>query len=104
MIKITLVGAGGKMGLRLTDNFLKNPQYDVRYLEINKQGIERLQQKNITISTQKEAVPTADVVILGVPDITIGAISAEIIPNEARRFSNHTRSCRTAGWYYLSQG
>ncbi|MBX2922855.1 MAG: NAD(P)-binding domain-containing protein [Chitinophagaceae bacterium] len=80
MIKITLVGAGGKMGLRLTDNFLKNPQYDVRYLEINKQGIERLQQKNITISTQKEAVPTADVVILGVPDITIGAISAEIIP------------------------
>lgn len=80
MIKITLVGAGGKMGCRLTDNFIKNPQYDVKYLEISDNGIEKLQQKNIQVSTQKDAIPDADIVILGVPDITIGAISAEIIP------------------------
>ncbi|HRQ50243.1 MAG TPA: phosphogluconate dehydrogenase C-terminal domain-containing protein, partial [Agriterribacter sp.] len=80
MMKITLVGAGGKMGCRLTDNFLKNPQYDLKYLEISNAGIERLKQKNVSVSTQEEAVPGADVVILGVPDITIGAISAEIIP------------------------
>lgn len=80
MIKITLVGAGGKMGCRLTDNFIKNPQYDVKYLEISDNGIEKLKQKNIQVSTQKDAIPDADIVILGVPDITIGAISAEIIP------------------------
>ena len=34
MQKIVLVGAGGKMGCRLTDNFLKHPEYDVAYLEV----------------------------------------------------------------------
>ncbi len=80
MIKIALVGAGGKMGCRLTDNFLKHAQYHLRYLEISDQGIARLEQKNVTISTQEESIPDADVVILGVPDVTIGAISDEIVP------------------------
>ncbi len=80
MTKITLVGAGGKMGCRLTDNFLKNPQYEVKYLEVNDAGIQRLKQKNVSVSAQSEAIPDADVVILGVPDVTIGAVSAEIIP------------------------
>lgn len=80
MARITLVGAGGKMGCRLTDNFLKRPQYQVQYLEVSESGIERLKQRNIEVSTQDESVPDADVVILGVPDVTIGAISEEIIP------------------------
>ena len=33
MKTITLVGAGGKMGCRLTDNFL-NTRYQVHYLEV----------------------------------------------------------------------
>lgn len=80
MTKITLVGAGGKMGCRITDNFLKLPRYNIKYLEISEQGIERLKQRNIHVSTQEESVPDADVVILSVPDITIGLISDEIIP------------------------
>ena len=80
MTKIALVGAGGKMGGRLTDNFLKRPQYDLQYLEISEQGIISLKQKNISISTQEKSIPEADVVILGVPDVTIGAISGEIVP------------------------
>lgn len=80
MIKIALVGAGGKMGCRLTDNFLNCPQYELRYLEINGENIKKLKQKNVTVSTQQESIPDADVVILGVPDVTIGAISDDIIP------------------------
>ncbi|HMR82282.1 MAG TPA: phosphogluconate dehydrogenase C-terminal domain-containing protein, partial [Niabella sp.] len=80
MIKIALVGAGGKMGCRLTDNFIKNPQYTLNYLEIDKLNIEKLKQKNLLVSTQEESIPEADVVILGVPDTTIGNISDEIIP------------------------
>ena len=68
------------MGCRITDNFLKLPRYNVKYLEISEQGIERLKQRNIHVSTQEESVPDADVVILSVPDITIGLISDEIIP------------------------
>jgi D-apionate oxidoisomerase len=80
MTNITLVGAGGKMGCRLTDNFLKCPQYAVHYLEVSPQGVENLKQRGVSVSLQQESVPEADVVILAVPDVAIGAISNEIIP------------------------
>jgi D-apionate oxidoisomerase len=80
MTKIALVGAGGKMGCRLTDNFLKNPQYDVHYLEVAEQGIKNLAQRGVTVTTQAEAIPDADVVILALPDVALGALSAQIVP------------------------
>jgi hypothetical protein len=80
MTKIALIGAGGKMGCRLTDNFLKCTDYLLHYLEVSPQGIENLKQRNVSVSEQESAVPEADVVILAVPDVAIGAISNEIIP------------------------
>lgn len=80
MSKIALVGAGGKMGCRLTDNFLKCPQYLLDYLEISGKGIQNLSERNLIISKEEDAVPAADVVILAVPDVAIGAISGNIIP------------------------
>ena len=80
MTKIALVGAGGKMGCRLTDNFLKCPHYLPDYLEISEQGIQNLGKRNVAISTAEKAIPEADVVILAVPDVAIGKISKEIIP------------------------
>ncbi len=80
MSKIALVGAGGKMGCRLTDNFLKCPQYILDYLEISEQGIQHLMARNVVVTNQEEAVPGADVVILAVPDVAIGAVSHDIIP------------------------
>jgi ketol-acid reductoisomerase len=80
MSKIALVGAGGKMGCRLTDNFLKCPQYLLDYLEISEQGIRNLQERNIIISSQEPAISEADVVILAVPDTSIRDISQMIIP------------------------
>ena len=80
MTTIALVGAGGKMGCRLTDNFLKCSQYFLDYLEISEQGIKKLKERNIEVSTDADAILKADVVILAVPDITIGKISDDIIP------------------------
>jgi ketol-acid reductoisomerase len=80
MTKIALIGAGGKMGCRLTDNFLKCTDYLLHYLEVSSQGIANLKQRNVSVSDQQSAVPEADVVILAVPDVAIGAISQEIIP------------------------
>ena len=79
MTTITLIGAGGKMGCRLTDNFLKT-NYKVHYLEVSPKGIENLQQRGVALSTQTEAVPAADVVILAVPDVAIGAVAREVVP------------------------
>lgn len=68
------------MGCRLTDNFLKYPAYDVAYLEIGALGLRNLAARGVTVSQQEVVVPQADVVILGVPDISIGEVSDEVIP------------------------
>ena len=80
MIKITLVGAGGKMGCRLTDNFLKQSDYAVSYLEVAPAGIDRLRERGVSVSEQGPAVAEADVVILALPDVAIGKLSGTIIP------------------------
>lgn len=80
MTKIALVGAGGKMGCRLTDNFLKMPEYQVSYLEVSAQGIANLESRGVKVSAAGEGVGDADVVILALPDVVLGALSAEIVP------------------------
>lgn len=79
MKTITLVGAGGKMGCRLTNNFLKT-NYQVHYLEVSPKGLENLRERGVTVSTQAQAVPAADVVILAVPDVALGAVAHEVVP------------------------
>lgn len=79
MKSIALVGAGGKMGCRITDN-LKNTPRQVTYLEVSAPGIERLRTRGVEVSAPAAALPTADVVILAVPDVAIEAVSREVIP------------------------
>lgn len=76
---ISLVGAGGKMGLRLTRN-LMHDDYAMSYIEIGQTGIEKLRELGIQVSTEQEVIPETDVVILAVPDVVLGRISAQIIP------------------------
>jgi len=79
MKKVTLIGAGGKMGLRLTHN-LRNSKYDVTYVEINPAGIEKLKDLGITATSSHKCVAISDFVILAVPDVALEGLSAEIIP------------------------
>ena len=79
MKTIALVGAGGKMGLRITDN-LKDSHYDMRYLEIGAAGLERLRERGVSVSAQAEAVSEADAVVLAVPDVRIEEVSREVVP------------------------
>jgi D-apionate oxidoisomerase len=79
-VKLTLVGAGGKMGLRLTKNLRNATQYEMSYLEVSKEGIHRLIEINISVSAEDEVLPEADIVILAVPDIILGKVSEKIVP------------------------
>ena len=79
MTKVVLAGAGGKMGLRLTTN-LKNSDYEMAYLEISPQGMAKLGEKGITVTSAGECIPEADIVILAVPDIALSMVSREMIP------------------------
>lgn len=79
MKKIALIGAGGKMGCRLTRN-LKSSAYQVSYVEISPAGIERLKELGVSVSNGEVVVPDADIVILAVPDVALAKVSANIIP------------------------
>lgn len=79
-MKITLMGAGGKMGCRITDNLIKDDQFDVRYVEVSPAGIKRLAQRGLAPTPQDEALHHAEAVILAVPDALLGKITGEIAP------------------------
>jgi len=79
MVTISLIGAGGKMGCRLTDNFIRT-RYRVHYLEVSPKGLENLRQRGVSVSPQTEAVSQSDVIILAVPDVAIGAVAREVVP------------------------
>lgn len=78
--KIALMGAGGKMGCRLTDNLMKMPQYEIDYVEVSEGSIANLARRGLKPTPQAEALDKADVVILALPDVLIGKITHEIIP------------------------
>lgn len=79
MRKVALFGAGGKMGNRIANN-LRNENYDMMYVEVSPRGIENLRSKGLAVTGEEQALQTADVVILAVPDVLIGEISHNLVP------------------------
>lgn len=79
--KIALFGAGGKMGVRLSQN-LKGSAYDVRHVEPGEVGRQRLRNEvGVECVSVDQALKDVDVVILAVPDTLIGKLSAQIAPS-----------------------
>ncbi|MGE0132901.1 MAG: phosphogluconate dehydrogenase C-terminal domain-containing protein [Blastocatellales bacterium] len=79
MTTIALMGAGGKMGCRITDR-LKDSEYRVLYVEVGEAGIANLAARGLAPTPQDETLTQADVVILALPDNLIERISAEAAP------------------------
>jgi hypothetical protein len=80
MTKIALLGAGGKMGVRLATN-LKDTRFDVAPVEVAEAGRARLKAATgMDCVEQGQALSRADVVVLAVPDRAIGAVAREIVP------------------------
>lgn len=76
-LTIALMGAGGKMGSRITDN-LKDRDYNMKYIEVSERGVQNLAQRGLTPTPQKEALRVADVVIMAIPDVLIERLSPGI--------------------------
>ena len=77
MARIALIGAGGKMGTRITDNLLKT-EHTVRHVEVSEPGRANLAKRGLTAVDPAEALHGAEVVILAVPDNRIRSVSASI--------------------------
>lgn len=83
MTKIALLGAGGKMGVRLATN-LQDTRFSVDPVEVSEEGRARLKDAIGTECVDRsQALADADVVILAVPDRLIGQISHDIV-NEVK--------------------
>ncbi len=76
---ITLLGAGGKMGLRITDN-LRRTDWEVRYVEISERGKAALAGRGVTAVPIEQALAGTKAVILALPDNRIGQVSHQIGP------------------------
>ena len=74
MTKIALMGAGGKMGVRLSTN-LQGSRFEVHHVEVSGAGRERLKAAlGVDCVDQGAALAEADAVIMAVPDALIGKI------------------------------
>lgn len=80
MTKIALLGAGGKMGVRLATN-LQGTRFDLAPVEIGEAGRARLKEETgLDCVERGQALSRADVVVLAVPDRAIGSVAAEVVP------------------------
>jgi ketopantoate reductase len=78
-LTIAVIGAGGKMGMRVSNN-LQQSRHHVLYAENSPAGQQRTTDAGRALTSSAEAVAQADVVILAVPDIALGPVSAELVP------------------------
>jgi D-apionate oxidoisomerase len=77
--KIVVLGAGGKMGYRVSSN-LRGAPYAVSHVEVSEAGKARLKELGIEAQTAQAVLPGADVVILAIPDNAIGRVTHQLEP------------------------
>jgi len=74
MSKVALMGAGGKMGVRIASNLMKSDHH-VLHVEIDPVGQQRLKDETgLDCVGQGQALSNAEAVILAVPDRLIGKV------------------------------
>jgi hypothetical protein len=79
MSTVTIMGAGGKMGFRISKN-LKGSSYSLQHVEVSEAGRQRLADVGIGCLSAEEALPVSDVVVLAVPDNLIGRVAHQLSP------------------------
>lgn len=80
-IKIAVIGAGGKMGTRTSNNLAKHlDEIDLRLVENNPQGIKSITARGLNVTDMDTALSDAEVTVLAVPDTLIKIISKTVTP------------------------
>jgi hypothetical protein len=78
MKKVAIIGAGGKMGYRVSAN-LRDAPYDVKHVEVSEAGRSRLKELGITCVDADAALRDADVVVLAIPDNAIAKVTRDLV-------------------------
>lgn len=78
-LNIAVIGAGGKMGMRVSNNLVKTA-HTVFYSENSPAGQERVTATGRTLTDSVVAVADADIVIYAVPDLALKAVTSQLVP------------------------
>lgn len=79
-IVVSVIGAGGKMGTRVSNNLAKHPDsIDLRFCENSAAGIAAIQARGFSVVSAESAVPESDIVVLAVPDVIIKKVSVGVV-------------------------
>src|SRR3712207_3170556 len=79
MRKLALIGAGGKMGLRISKNLLGKP-YAVSHVEVSAAGQEALRRElDVACTSVENALKDTEIIVLAVPDRLIGKILEDML-------------------------
>ena len=76
---IAVIGAGGKMGMRVSNNLVRT-DHRVLYVENSPAGQQRTLDAGRELTEAADAVAQADIVVLAVPDLALGAVTADLVP------------------------
>ena len=76
---IAVIGAGGKMGMRVSNNLVKT-DHVVTYVENSPGGRQRTLDAGRELTDAPAAVADADIVVFAVPDLALQSVTAELVP------------------------
>ena len=80
MVSIAVLGAGGKMGTRVTQSLLGDPEFDVRHIEAGDAGRDRLRASGIEPMELVDGLRGAEIVLFAVPDRIVRGVAADVVP------------------------
>ena len=79
-IVVSVIGAGGKMGTRVTNNLAKHADtVTLHFCETSEAGMASIRARGFAPVAAESVVPQSKIVVLAVPDVIIKAVSVNIV-------------------------
>ena len=79
-IVVSVIGAGGKMGTRVTNNLAKHADtVTLHFCETSEAGMASIRARGFAPVAAESVVPQSRIVVLAVPDVIIKAVSVNIV-------------------------
>lgn len=80
MTRVTILGAGGNMGRRITRALLTQGRYELRFVEPSERGRERMAELGVSATELAPALEGAEVVVFAINDSVVRHVAADVVP------------------------
>jgi len=84
LTRVTILGAGGNMGRRITRALLVRDGYQLRFVEPSPEGQERMAELGVSATDPGEALAAAEIVVFAINDSIVKDVAADVVPRLQR--------------------